>query len=150
MKPLASATTSSRNWRHVTSVHRPSTLRRNATRSGSRSAFSYTMSATFDFGSTSTWVGTVYSRTWGSSSRFSHRNLTPGGYRQVAPPRPVCRGAPQRWDAWRVPHVDLIDETYVVADQDVLAERLRDPELWQRHWPGLELVVFMDRGRDGT
>ncbi|MDX6287970.1 MAG: hypothetical protein QOG53_3455 [Frankiales bacterium] len=49
-----------------------------------------------------------------------------------------------------MPLVDLIDETYVVAAPAVVAERLRDDALWQRHWPGLERVVFMDRGDNGT
>jgi hypothetical protein len=49
-----------------------------------------------------------------------------------------------------MPLVDLIDETYVVAEPVVVAERLRDPALWKRHWPGLDLVVFMDRGGNGT
>jgi hypothetical protein len=48
-----------------------------------------------------------------------------------------------------VPLVDLIDETYVVAEPAVVAERFRDPALWRRHWPGLVLVVFMDRGDSG-
>ena len=50
----------------------------------------------------------------------------------------------------RVPLVDLIDETYVVAAPAVVAERLQDAALWDRHWPGLERTVFMDRGENGT
>jgi hypothetical protein len=61
-----------------------------------------------------------------------------------------CALSALAWQAARVPLVDLIDETYVVADPAVVAERLRDSALWQRHWPGLELVVFMDRGHNGT
>ena len=49
-----------------------------------------------------------------------------------------------------MPLVDLVDETYVVAAPAVVAARLRDDALWQRHWPGLDLVVFMDRGDSGT
>jgi hypothetical protein len=42
-----------------------------------------------------------------------------------------------------------MDETFVVADVSVLAARLRDPALVRRAWPGLDLVVFMDRGDAG-
>ena len=49
-----------------------------------------------------------------------------------------------------MPHVDLIDETYVVAEPAAVAARLRDADLWRRYWPGLDLVVFMDRGDNGT
>ena len=49
-----------------------------------------------------------------------------------------------------MPLVDLIDETYVVTEPAVVAERLREPALWKRHWPGLDFVVFMDRGGSGT
>jgi hypothetical protein len=42
-----------------------------------------------------------------------------------------------------------MDETFVVADPATLAARLRDPALVRRAWPGLDLVVFMDRGDAG-
>jgi hypothetical protein len=45
--------------------------------------------------------------------------------------------------------VDVIDETFVVADPGRVAERLHDPALWQRMFPGLTLTVFMDRGDQG-
>ena len=48
-----------------------------------------------------------------------------------------------------MPLVDLMDETFVVADASVLAARLREPGLVRRAWPGLDLVVFMDRGDAG-
>jgi hypothetical protein len=48
-----------------------------------------------------------------------------------------------------VPLIDLMDETFVVAAPDLLAARLREPELVRRAWPGLDLVVFMDRGDAG-
>jgi hypothetical protein len=48
-----------------------------------------------------------------------------------------------------VPLVDLMDETFVVADPATLAARLRDPALVRRAWPGLDLDVFMDRGDSG-
>jgi hypothetical protein len=48
-----------------------------------------------------------------------------------------------------VPLVDLIDETFVVAEPAALAARLRDPAVVRRAWPGLDLVVFMDRGEQG-
>src|SRR3954465_15276577 len=42
-----------------------------------------------------------------------------------------------------------MDETFVVVDPATLAARLRDPEVVRRAWPGLDLVVFMDRGDQG-
>ena len=42
-----------------------------------------------------------------------------------------------------------MDETFVVVDPATLAARLRDPSVVRRAWPGLELVVFMDRGDQG-
>jgi hypothetical protein len=48
-----------------------------------------------------------------------------------------------------VPLIDLMDETFVVAEPQTLAARLRDPALVRRAWPGLDLVVFMDRGDEG-
>jgi hypothetical protein len=48
-----------------------------------------------------------------------------------------------------VPTVDLVDETFVVADRGALARVVADPARWRTWWPDLELVVFMDRGLDG-
>lgn len=48
-----------------------------------------------------------------------------------------------------MPQVDVMDESFVVADPDELAELLHDPALWRRWWPDLELQVAHDRGRDG-
>jgi hypothetical protein len=48
-----------------------------------------------------------------------------------------------------VPTVDLIDETYVVAAPEAVAEAVHDRERWARWWPGLALTVFMDRGEKG-
>lgn len=48
-----------------------------------------------------------------------------------------------------MPLIDLMDETFVVAAPDALAARLCEPELVRRAWPGLDLVVFMDRGAAG-
>ncbi len=48
-----------------------------------------------------------------------------------------------------MPAVDLVDETFVVADRSVLAAVVADPESWRLWWPDLELAVFMDRGLDG-
>lgn len=45
--------------------------------------------------------------------------------------------------------VDLIDETFVVAAPPRVAAALHDPALWRRLWPGLDLVVFQDRGDHG-
>jgi len=48
-----------------------------------------------------------------------------------------------------VPRVDLVDETFIVADRAVLATLVADPARWQQWWPDLTLTVFMDRGLDG-
>ena len=45
--------------------------------------------------------------------------------------------------------VDLVDETYVVAERTRLAAVVADPARWRQWWPSLELAVFMDRGLDG-
>lgn len=52
-------------------------------------------------------------------------------------------------DTRGVPMVDLIDETFVVAAPADVAAALHDPQLWRRLWPGLDLVVFQDRGVQG-
>jgi hypothetical protein len=49
-----------------------------------------------------------------------------------------------------MPKIDVVDETFVVADPADLAARLASPELWRAWWPTLELTVFMDRGLKGT
>jgi hypothetical protein len=49
-----------------------------------------------------------------------------------------------------MPLIDLVDETFVVAEPAAVAERLRDAQLWREWWPGRELVVFMDRGEAGV
>ena len=48
-----------------------------------------------------------------------------------------------------MPAVDLVDETYVVADRATLAAVVGDTGRWAQWWPGLTLTVFMDRGLDG-
>jgi hypothetical protein len=49
-----------------------------------------------------------------------------------------------------MPLLDLIDETFVVADPDVVAAAFADERRWREWWPGLQLTVFMDRGREGV
>jgi hypothetical protein len=49
-----------------------------------------------------------------------------------------------------MPLVDLIDETFVVADPDAVAAVVADPRRWRAWWPDLRLTVFMDRGRQGV
>jgi hypothetical protein len=46
--------------------------------------------------------------------------------------------------------VDVVDETFVVAEPSVVADALRDPSLWRRLWPDLDATVFMDRGDEGV
>lgn len=45
--------------------------------------------------------------------------------------------------------VDVIDETFVVAEPAAVAAALADPAVWPQLWPGLELTVFQDRGAQG-
>ena len=47
------------------------------------------------------------------------------------------------------PPVDLVDETFVVADRRLLARQISDPGLWLDWWPDLRLSVVTDRGVDG-
>jgi hypothetical protein len=49
-----------------------------------------------------------------------------------------------------VPAVDLVDETFIVADRTTLAGIVADPRRWVQWWPDLALTVFMDRGLDGV
>jgi hypothetical protein len=45
--------------------------------------------------------------------------------------------------------LDVIDETFVVADPADVAAALRLPEVWARLFPGVTLTVFEDRGDAG-
>ena len=45
--------------------------------------------------------------------------------------------------------LDLIDETFVVADPAAVAAVVRDPRRWELWWPGLRLGVFQDRDDAG-
>ena len=45
--------------------------------------------------------------------------------------------------------MDLVDETFVVADPDAVAALVHDPARWVLWWPDLQLTVFMDRGTAG-
>lgn len=47
------------------------------------------------------------------------------------------------------PPVDLVDETFIVAERAKLAQRISDPALWLQWWPDLRLTVVTDRGPDG-
>jgi hypothetical protein len=46
--------------------------------------------------------------------------------------------------------VDIIDESFVVADAAELARRFADPALWREWWPELNLTVTRDRGIKGV
>ncbi|MEP6463354.1 MAG: polyketide cyclase / dehydrase and lipid transport [Frankiaceae bacterium] len=48
-----------------------------------------------------------------------------------------------------MPSIDLIDESYLVADPAEVAARFHDPALWRSWWPELDLTVFTDRGLAG-
>jgi hypothetical protein len=60
--------------------------------------------------------------------------------------QPSCR---RRWHDRRVPNVDLMDETFVVASRQAVSDALHDPKLWRDWWPDLDLVVEKDRGLNG-
>jgi hypothetical protein len=49
-----------------------------------------------------------------------------------------------------VPQLDMIDETFVVAEPATVAAAVHDPQRWRRWWPELELAVFADRGVQGV
>ena len=49
----------------------------------------------------------------------------------------------------RVAGVDLVDETFIVVQPQVLADIVADPSSWDTWWPDLRLTVFMDRGVSG-
>lgn len=48
------------------------------------------------------------------------------------------------------PAVDIIDESFVVADAAELARRFADPTLWREWWPDLDLTTTRDRGTKGV
>ena len=48
-----------------------------------------------------------------------------------------------------MPAIDLIDETFVLADPAAVAAAVHEPQRWARWWPALALEVFMDRGEKG-
>jgi len=48
-----------------------------------------------------------------------------------------------------VPAVDLVEETFVVADPAALAAWVHDRAIWPLLWPGLSLTVAEDRGPAG-
>lgn len=50
----------------------------------------------------------------------------------------------------RMPLIDVIDETFVVAPPAVVAEELRSPVLWRRLFPDLECRPWEDRGDAGV
>ncbi|PZF79337.1 polyketide cyclase / dehydrase and lipid transport [Jiangella anatolica] len=48
------------------------------------------------------------------------------------------------------PAIDLVDDTFVVAERAELAARVRDPALARAWWPRLTLTVDEDRGLEGV
>ena len=48
------------------------------------------------------------------------------------------------------PAVDIIDQSFVVADAAELARKFADPTLWREWWPELNLTVTRDRGIKGV
>ncbi len=56
---------------------------------------------------------------------------------------------PAGWHARPVPEVDLIDDTFIVADPAQVAAEVHDRRLWSQLWPGLQLTVLQDRLGEG-
>lgn len=48
-----------------------------------------------------------------------------------------------------MPQVDLIEESFVVAEPATVAAAVRDTSRWRGWWPDLSLTVFQDRGDQG-
>ncbi|MBI3685816.1 MAG: polyketide cyclase / dehydrase and lipid transport [Actinobacteria bacterium] len=48
-----------------------------------------------------------------------------------------------------MPQLDLVDETFVVADPGTLASIIHEVDRWRRWWPDLRLSVFEDRAERG-
>ena len=48
-----------------------------------------------------------------------------------------------------MPAIDLVDETWLAADPELVAAVAHDPQRWRLWWPDLDLVVFQDRGLAG-
>jgi hypothetical protein len=48
-----------------------------------------------------------------------------------------------------MPHVDVVDETFIVVPPKVVAAAFADPGAWRRYWPDLALEVYADRGDEG-
>lgn len=48
-----------------------------------------------------------------------------------------------------MPTIDLLDETFIVADASTVALVVHDPARWRAWWPDLDLTVFMDRADAG-
>jgi hypothetical protein len=61
----------------------------------------------------------------------------------------MAESKPPRAEAWAPPAIDIMDESFVVADPSMLAGRFADAMLWRQWWPELELSVVRDRGRKG-
>ncbi|HEY9390387.1 MAG TPA: polyketide cyclase / dehydrase and lipid transport [Mycobacteriales bacterium] len=49
-----------------------------------------------------------------------------------------------------MPQIDLIEESFVVAEAHRVAAVLRDPARWVTWWPDLSLSVFQDRAEQGV
>jgi hypothetical protein len=48
-----------------------------------------------------------------------------------------------------VPHVDVIDETFLAVPPSSVKAAFADPGAWRRFWPDLDLAVYADRGAEG-
>lgn len=46
--------------------------------------------------------------------------------------------------------MDLMDQSFVVADRAAIARAVRDPVRWRTWWPQLRLTVHEDRGEQGV
>ncbi|MGZ4625963.1 MAG: polyketide cyclase / dehydrase and lipid transport [Kineosporiaceae bacterium] len=49
-----------------------------------------------------------------------------------------------------MPDLDIVDDTFIVADPAEVAAVVAEPASWRRWWPDLEPVVTRDRGVKGV
>jgi hypothetical protein len=56
---------------------------------------------------------------------------------------------PRQCHTARVPHLDLVDETFIAVPPKLVATVFAEPTAWRGFWPDLVLEVYADRGDAG-
>lgn len=46
--------------------------------------------------------------------------------------------------------IDLVDETFIRAEREIVARAVHEPDRWSTWWPDLHLTVFQDRKQQGV